>query len=46
MELFEGFVDGHEGTYMNAFGLAFRNFRVNVTLTDNCDMAGIILQPP
>lgn len=40
MQLFEGFVDGHEGTYMEAFGLAFHQFRVNVSLTNECDMAG------
>lgn len=40
MKLFPGFVDGHNGTYMRAFGAAFHDFRVNVTLLPDGDISG------
>lgn len=39
MKLFPGFVDGHNGTYIGAFGFAFHDYRVNVTLLSDGDMS-------
>ena len=40
MKLFPGYVDGHNGSYMGNFGLAFHDYRISINLVANGDLTG------
>ena len=42
MKLFPGYVDGHNGTYMGNFGLAFHDYRISINLAANGDLTGML----
>ena len=45
-KLFAGFVDGHNGTYMNEFGLSFHSLRAHVILaTESGEIIGMSSTP-